>query len=234
MKKLLLIGTALVLLLNSCNFVTGSGNIVTETKQVSNFTGINISSAFDAEVKIGPVTEVKIEADDNIIKYVRVEVSGNTLTIRTEHLNNISNAHLKVFITTPSLNDINASAAADVKVVDELKGNGKFHFNASSAATIEAVIEAPEVGVEASSSGTVKLTGRTKNYQAQASSGANIKTAGLLSETSDINVSSGANADVYASVSLNADASSGGNITYHGEGSIKQNTSSGGSVEKKN
>ena len=234
MKQLTLLCGAFLLLLTSCNFTTGSGNIVTEKRSVGNFTAINVSNAFDVEVKIGPAEELRIEADDNIMKYVRTEVSGNTLTIKIDHLHNVSNAHLKVYITTPSLNDINASAAASVRVLDVLKGNGKLNFDASSAASIDADIEAPEVEAQASSSGTVKLTGRTKNYKAQASSGANIKTAELLSENTDISVSSGADADVYSSVSLNADASSGGSITYHGDGSVKPNTSSGGSVTKKN
>jgi len=234
MKQLTLLGSAFLLFLTSCNFTTGSGNIVTEKRSVSNFTDINVSNAFDVEIKIGPAEEVKVEADDNIMKYIRTEVSGNTLRIKTENLHSLSDAHLKVYITMPEVKNIDASAAANVKVLDIIKVNGKLGFNASSAADIEAEVEAPEVEAEASSSGTVKLSGKTKNYKAQASSGASIKTAELLSEITDVSVSSGANAAVYSSVSLSADASSGGTIKYYGDGSVKPNTSSGGTIEKKN
>ncbi len=216
MKKLTILCTALIILLSSCHFTSGSGNIVSEKRSVSNFTGLNVSNAFEVEVKIGAVTEVRVEADDNIMRYVRTEVSGNTLTIKVEDLHNINNVHLKAYVTMPVLSSIDASSAADVKVLDAIKGTGKLSFNASSAADIEADVEAPEVEAEASSSGTVKITGKTKTYKAQASSGANIKTADLLSETTNVNVSSGADADVYASVSLTAEASSGGNVNYRG------------------
>jgi len=233
MKQLTLLLVAFVFCLASCNFTTGSGNIVTEKRSVGTFASLNVSSAFEVEVKIGPAEDIRVEADDNIIKHIRTEVSGNTLIIKTENLHSINNAHMKVFITMPALNDINASASANVRVLDVIKGNGKLNFDASSSADIEAEVEAPEVEAEASSSGTVKLSGKTKNYKAQASSGANIKTADLLSENTDVSVSSGADAQVYASVSLTADASSGGSVNYRGAGSIKKSESSGGSVNKK-
>jgi hypothetical protein len=233
MKQAVLLCSAILLLFSSCNYTSGSGNIVTEKRTVGQFTGLNVSNAFEVEVKIGPVQEVTVEADDNLIKYVRTEVSGNTLKIRTEDLNNLNNAHLKVHITTPELKSVTASAAAEVKVLDLVKGAGTLNFDASSAAEIEAEVDAPEVNAGASSGSSVRLSGKTKNYKAEASSGSSIKTKDLLAENTNISVSSGADADVYASVSLVADASSGGDINYHGAASVKQSTSSGGSVNKR-
>lgn len=233
MKKLIPLSIAFLLLLNSCHFTTGSGNIITENRQVGGFTGIEVSNAFEVEVKIGAAEAVRIEADDNIMKYVRTEVSGNKLIIKVENLHSINNTHLKAYVTMPVLNSINASSASSVKVLDVIKGNGRLSFSASSAADIEAEVEAPEVEAEASSSGTVKLNGKTKNYKASASSGSNIKSADLLSETTIVDVSSGADAAVYASVNLDAIASSGGSINYSGAANVKKNESSGGSVNKK-
>jgi len=194
---------------------------------------LSASNGFEVEVKIGPVQEVTVEADDNIIKHIRTEVSGSTLKIRTEDLHNLSNARLKVYITTPELKSITASSAANVKVLDLLKGSGTLSFDASSGAEIEAEVDAPEINAGSSSGSTLRLSGKTKNYKAEASSGASIKTNDLLAENTDISVSSGASADVYASVSLVAEASSGGHVNYRGAASVKQNTSSGGGVSKR-
>jgi len=233
MKQVAILCSAIVLLLTSCNYTTGSGKIVSEKRTVGQFTALSASNGFEVEVKIGPVQEVTVEADDNLMKYIRTEVSGSTLKIRTEDLHNLSNAHLKVYITTPELKSITASSAADVKVLDLLKGTGTLSFNASSGAGIEAEVDAPEVNAGSSSGSTVRLSGKTKNYKAESSSGASIKTNDLLAENTDVSVSSGANADVYASVSLVAEASSGGEVVYYGAASVKKSVSSGGSVEKK-
>jgi hypothetical protein len=233
MKQVAFFCSAILLLLNSCNYTTGSGKIVTERRTVGQFTSLSASNGFDVEVKVGPVQELTVEADDNLMRYIRTEVSGSTLKIKTENLHNLSNAHLKVYITTPELKSITASSSADVKVLDLLKGTGTLNFNASSGAEIEAEVDAPEVNAGSSSGGTVRLSGKTRNYKAESSSGASIKTNDLLAENTNVSVSSGGSADVYASVSLVAEASSGGDINYHGAASVKQSSSSGGSINKK-
>ena len=232
MKQIIFLFTA-VILLNSCNYTTGSGNIITEKRNTGNFSGISVGGSFDVEVKIGPVAEVTVEADDNVIKFVQTTVSGNTLKIRTEGLHSMNNVHLKVYITVPELSNIKASASADVKVLDVIKGDGKLSFDASSSADIEAEVDAPEVGAEASSSGSVTLSGKTKNYTARVSSSGDIKSFELLTENTDVSANSSGSAQVHASISLTANASSSGDITYRGAANVKKNVSSSGSVEKK-
>jgi hypothetical protein len=233
MKQLLLLCTTLFIL-NSCNITTGSGNIISQKRQVGNFTGITASQSIDVEVTIGTVTEVRVEADDNIMKHVITDVAGDgVLNIKIENMVSINNTHVKVFITTPGLKSIGASSSANVKVLGVIKSDGKVSFDASSSGDIEAEVDAPEVSAEASSSGSVTLSGRTKNFTADASSSGDIKSAGLLTENTTASANSSGSADVHASVSLNADASSGGDITYRGAAAVKKDESSGGSVEKK-
>ncbi len=223
-----------VILFNSCSNIhtTGSGNIVQEKRMVSDFSEISASNSFDVEVNIGPVTLVTVEADDNIMPYIVTEVSGDKLRIKTENLHSISNAHLKVFVTTPELKKINASSAASVKVLDLIKDDGRLHFDASSSGSIEAVVNADAVKAETSSAGTITLSGRAKEYRASASSGSSIKSSELLAVNADVSVSSGANIKVYASTLLDAHASSGGQIRYLGAATINSSVSSVGSVER--
>ena len=98
MKNTLIILFTLVTLA-SCQYTTGSGNIITETRPAGNFDGITVGGDFEVEVKIGPVTSVVVEADDNIMKYIEISTIGNTLKISTEDLHNYSDVHLKVFVT---------------------------------------------------------------------------------------------------------------------------------------
>jgi hypothetical protein len=232
MKQLLLLCTTFIAL-SSCNYTSGSGNIITEKRQVGNFTGITASQSIDVEVTIGTATEVRVEADDNIMKYVITDVSGNVLKIKIKEMISLNETHIKVFITTPGLKSIGASSSASVKVLGVMKYDGKISFDASSSGDIEAEVYAPEVEAEASSSGSVTLSGRTKNFRGEASSSGDIKSAGLLTENTTASANSSGTVDVHASVTLDADASSGGDVTYRGGASVKKDESSGGSVEKK-
>ena len=110
MKQILFL-FIVVFSLASCSYTTGSGDIITENRSVRDFTGISVGGDFDVEVRIGPATEVKLEADDNIMRYIETVVSGNTLKIRTRDLHNYHDVHMKVYITTPSLTKISTSAS---------------------------------------------------------------------------------------------------------------------------
>jgi hypothetical protein len=228
-----LLCTVLIVSLNSCDFETGSGNIITENRPVGSFSGIEASAGIEVEVKVGTTTTVRVEADDNVVKHIETRVSGDILKIRLESRHGFSNAHMKVFVTTPSLRSIKAESSAGVKVLDVIKEDAKIRFEASSSADIEAEVDAPEVAVEASSSASVTLSGRTKNYKVEVSSSAEIKSGDLLSENADVDASSSGSAEVYASVSLNAKASSSGSIDYRGAASVTKTENSSGSVDKK-
>ncbi len=233
MRKLIL-SLFIVALLGSCMYEKGSGVIVTKTKDVAAFTGIKVSGGFEVEIKNGPSENVVLEADDNLVKYVDIKVEGDDLKIKLEHVN-VSDAHLKVLITAPRVNRINASAGSEVRSKDELKSEGTITAKASSGSNIKATFNAPEIKADASSGGELTLSGRTKDFHASCSSGSTIVAADLLSENTHASASSGGNVRVYASVSLDASASSGGNISYRGAApSVKKSESSGGVVEKDN
>ena len=229
--KNLLIGIAVLCFFSACSYRTGSGNIVTEKRNTGAFTGVNAAGGFNIEIKNGPAVEVTVEADDNIIKDIETEVSGGQLRIRVK-ANNLSDAHLKVFITAPEINKINVSAGADIIVKDGLKSAEEISLNASSGSKITTAVDAPGISADASSAGDILVSGRTKTFTVESSSGSSVKAFQLLSENTVATASSGASADVHASVSLQANASSGGNIKYKGGGTTKINQSSGGSVNK--
>jgi hypothetical protein len=222
-----------VFTLASCDHTTGSGNIVTETRNTGSFDAISVGGSFDVEVKMGDALSVVVEADDNIIKYIETKVSGNTLKIRTEDLHSYSDVHMKVYVTVPSLKAISASASADVVGENILKGSEKLTFKASSSASIKAEVDAPEIETEASSSATITLTGKTKTHKTEASSSAEIKAFSLLSENTTAHASSSANIEVHASVNLDAKASSSGSVEYKGAAAVTKSENSSGSVLKK-
>ncbi|MEO6405337.1 MAG: head GIN domain-containing protein [Ferruginibacter sp.] len=226
-----LIFTCIICVNFSCNYSSGSGNIVTEKRNVGSFHGISASQGFDVEVSIGSNNEVTIEADDNLMHSVETSVNSGVLKISLDK-HNVSNAHLKAFITATSIDILKASSSASIIMKNELNYTGNVKLETSSAGNITSVINAPSVEADASSGSEINIRGRTKDLDAQSSSGASIKAFDLLSENTKASGSSGASLQVHASVNLNASASSGANISYRGGANIKKSVSSGGEVHK--
>ncbi len=214
------------------NQMRGSGTIITEDRTTGNFNAVEVGGAFEVEVKNGPVTQVKLEADDNLIKHIHIKVSGNTLKIKTEGLNNLNNAHLKVFITTPELTQIKSSGASAVAIKGILKNTNKIDFDASGASNINGEVDAPEIVTEASGAANIEITGRTKSYKATASGSGTIKSSVLMSETTRAKASGAGSVHAYSSISMDAEASGAGTVYYKGEGSLSQNVSGAGNIKK--
>ena len=230
--KYLFVLFSIVLINCSCHYIRGSGRIVTEKRVISGFKGIRVGGPFEVELKMGPVAEVVIESDDNVLPYIETNIRKDILWIGIRNLNSYSNTHLKVFITAPVITDLTASASANIIGKDLLISKGSISINASSASTISAEIDAPDVEAGASSGASIRLSGRTRSYMAHVSSGAHLNTFDLLSEQTKVTASSGGTAHLHASVNLEANASSGASVSYHGAANVQKSVSSGGSVER--
>lgn len=183
-------------------------------------------------MKIGP-SSVEVEADDNLMQYVKTYVSGNTLHLGIESGVSIRTSHIKIYVSTPDLERLQARASSSIKVMDVIKNNNRVRFDVSSSANLDAEVDAPEVQAEVSSSGTLTLSGRTKSYKAEVNSSGTIKSFELMSENTSVTASSSGIAEVHASVTLNANASSSGDVEYMGGAEVKSNTNSSGSIHKK-
>jgi hypothetical protein len=217
----------------SCRHIHGSGNIVSEKRETGDFTGIDAGGAFEIELKAGPLTEVKVEADDNVISYIRTKVAGGVLEIGTEASANFSNAHYKVYITAPHISMIHSSGAASIEIKGTLTVSGKLSVTSSGASNITAEIEAMDVDVQSSGASTLKLSGKSNTITAHASGSSVIKADSLLSDDAEI-YSDGASAVyVNAGVRFKGDASGASGIHYKGSvGSIEKKVSGAASIER--
>ena len=231
MKQLFFFAIMLLLITSGCNQFTGSGNIIRQDRSTDPFKGISAGSAFEVEISNGSVNKVTVECDDNLMPYIKTKVVNGVLKISTSEMGGFNNAHMKIFVTAPEINFIDASGAATIKANNEIKSEDKINIESSGAATVKATVDAPQIFAEASGASTIELKGRTKKYTAKASGSAGLKTADLQSETTTITASGASSAHVHASVSLIATASGAANIRYSGAGNLQKKTSGAADIK---
>ncbi len=217
----------------SCNMQSGSGNIVSQDRNLANFTGIRVGGDFEVKLRQGETYSVRVEADDNLINDIKTTVKNNDLVISYKSNVNLRNAHMTIWVTSPVLNNIRTSASAELTTEGTIRSNERIKLNASSGSNIKADLDAPAIEAGLSSGAEMDLKGRTRDLQLEASSGASADAFSLKSENTIARVSSGASMDVYASVSLEARASSGGTISYKGAAKVIRKENSGGNVSQK-
>ena len=233
--------------------ITGSGNIITRRVNIADFSRIETSRAVHLVVEKRSGREAIIEADDNIMPYVIVEVDGGCLTVSIDNeIKSLNDVTVKV--TVPSdgnISAISASSASKVTVQAEIKTPklmldassaaninitksdvGTCSIDASSAANVEGAIKADNCVIDMSSASDVNVALLAVRCDVTATSAAS---ATLSGEAGDIDLSASSAAKIDA-IDLNArnaaaDASSGGSIKVTCMKSIDASASSGGSVK---
>ena len=233
--------------------ITGSGNIITRRVNIADFSRIETSRAVHLVVEKRSGREAIIEADDNIMPYVIVEVDGGCLNVGIDDdIKSLNNVTVKV--TVPSdgnISAISASSASRVTVETEIKSPklmldassaaninitksdvGTCSIDASSAANVEGAIKADNCVIDMSSASDVNVALLAVKCDVTATSAASATLSGEAGDI-EITVSSAAKVDAMDLNARNADvsASSSGSIKITCMKSIDASASSGGSVK---
>ncbi len=213
--------------------ISGNGNVITEERNVQEFSGISVSSGIDVYITQGDRVSLEVEADENILEAILTEANNNTLKIYTQK--NIQRAKSKkVYLTYVNLDKIDISSAGDVKGRNTLTAD-KLHIRLSSAGDLKLDVVANEIDINISSSGNATLSGTTGYLKAGLSSAGDLNAFDLEAKTGDVNVSSAGDAKVFITEEASFSSNSAGDIIYKGEPRIKNiSTSSAGSIKRKN
>ncbi len=171
----------------------------------------------------GPLTKLAAQSAAKIV--CREVVVGTSVRVYAS-----SAARIEAPIHATSC-AIDASSAADVRVAVTCTN---CEIDASSAAEVEANLKCSDCDVASSSAAEITLVGSSESLSARVSSAAELDAADLKTVYCEVEASSGADAEVYCSGELDAEASSGGSIVYGGDCTWKLDKSSGGSVRRRN
>lgn len=192
--------------------VTGSGTVTAEKRSVRAFNSIEVAGVFRVEVTNQRAFGLEVEADDNLLQYIKTEVEGDVLKIESEKRLN-SASPIRIRVSAPNVEIIEAGGAAKVEV---------------------AGVNNDLLDIDASGKSSVKAAGETARFNAQVSGGASIDAGNLKSVDADVDASGAGRALVNVTGILQTDASGAGRITYTGSpASVNRSVSGAGTVEQK-
>jgi hypothetical protein len=203
-----------VLVLSACGVVSGSGNVATETRQVSGFTAIDLAGSGEVTVEQGDAESLTIEADDNVLPRLTSEVSDSTLKLDKKPGITVNTPNpIRYRVTVKDLTGVTVSGSGSVK------GQGL---------TIQTL------RVDISGSGTVNLSGSAVEQDIEVSGSGRHEAAELLSQKVSADIAGSGEVTVAVSRELRVDISGSGTVTYSGDPSVvEQSVSGSGKVIKK-
>lgn len=238
MKKIGLLGLSIL-----CSLILFAQKEVNDpmaqVRKVSGFHAIKVTTGIKVYLSQGPeavaVSASKEEFRDKIV----TKVEGGVLKIyyEQETLKFWKNRNMKgvnpvAYVSIEKIDGVDVASGASVETAGSLQGD-QLALDISSGAVFKGAVAFKEVRADLSSGSVVNISGTSGSLSVDASSGSVFHGFELTVNNCDVDVSSGAGAQITINKEMSAEASSGGYVTYKGSGVIRSvRTSSGGSIRK--
>ncbi len=230
----------LSLTLFSCNFdinlnpgVKGNGNVVKEQRHINgSFSTIKATEGLDVYLTQSEEESVIVEADENLLELIVVEVVDDILKIHTK--TNIGRSKAKkVTVSFKDISSIISTSGSDVYSTNVISAE-HLDLKSTSGSDMKLEVETDVLNCKSTSGSDMKLSGKTVKLIAEATSGSDIKAADLIAESSHVKATSGADITVNTSKELTAKATSGGDIKYYGNPEkVDKSNNVSGSIRKR-
>jgi hypothetical protein len=231
MKKIGLVLSIIVLLalnLSACtiDMISGSGRLITETRQVSGFNEIVFSAIGDVTVTQGATEGLTIDAEDNIMPKIVTEVRGNQLYIGFDRQNwqdiirptkgikfTLAAKNLSL-IEMDGVGSITAPSLETDALTVKIGGAGSINLTDLSASSLSVIM---------GGAGNVEISGKVNSLTATMSGVGNFSCGALQTQTAKISLTGAGGATVWAANSLDVSITGAGTVSYYGSPKITKN-----------
>ena len=228
------IGIALIaLVLNSCSFnsVRGSGTLVSNEVNVSDFKGIDFGGGATLVYEQKPGSPyLKIETDDNIYPLLRVEVKDGTLHIGSSE--NISPTKFNIYTNSSTLEYLGVSGSIKATLKGKLETSMlDIYISGSGSITAEDLV-CEKLRTKVSGSADFFVVGKASSIDSHISGSGKVVATELVADTVSCSVSGSGDFFVTAQKYLKVSISGSGNVKYKGNPQIDQSISGSGKISR--
>lgn len=194
--------------------LTANGDLLSETRDVAQFSGVNSSGATPVKINYGTTFKVVVKGSSNLVPRFTTRVVNNILYLSFEHVN-VHRDDIEVELTMPTINKIALSGSGKVAIMGSFPAQQNLSVSLSGSAEVKVgnTMQVTNVNVEISGSGEVDLT-EVGAKQAEA------------------NISGSGTAKFQVQDHLKAKISGSGKVYYSGTPTIQQDISGSGQLIK--
>lgn len=256
-KRQILFLIPVTLLLSSCALAAlqGSGNVITESREVNNIEHVEVCCGMKLVLTQGEQEKLTIEAEDNVLPEIDTVVNEDRLVVRFHSNVRLLSLHLHrpviVRLQMKTIHGVSISGGGSLETEHINTDHIMMDFNGGShamigdlqAANTELVtsgggsvmidsLTADTLHVNANGGGHVTIhAGNVVEQQVTASGGSHYDALDVRCESARIDVGGGSNANVWVTETLNVRASGGSHVEYRGDPSIDHHLTGGSGLQ---
>ncbi len=212
----------------------GSGTVITETRAVADFTGIELSYPARVTITQGESASLRIEAEDNLLPGLQTRVRNGQLEIfydvdNGKHVN--PTKMVQINIVVKDLNEVDFSSAGELNI-DGLETD-ELDISVSGAGSLDVNdLTTKQLTVNLSGAGSVTMSGTADQVDLSISGFGSFNGKDLQSQTASVALSGAGSATVWVEEKLDAHVSGVGSVNYYGSPQVSQQISGVGNVSR--
>ena len=233
MKKIsVIILSVVVVAFSSCEKVNGDGPVVTETRNIVNYSGIDLRVSADVYFKQDPNFKVEISAQRNILEVMETYVSDNKLVIK--YKNNVrvhSHDPVIIMVSGPTADHLRISGSGNISVTGILSPSRLEMDISGSGNILIPQVATGYIDADISGSGNITInTGTATDEQLKISGSGTIDLLNVAANKASTNTSGSGDTKVNLSQNLDVKISGSGSVYYKGSPIINASVSGSGKV----
>ena len=209
--------SVLAISLSACNnsCIKGSGHVATENRKVKAFGEIELSGAFKVSLIQDSSNTVAIKADDNVLKLIKTDISGNKLKITIDAKSICSDNPVTIAIGVRDLRSIKTSGAVEVASTAKIN-TGDLAINLAGASKINLDVNAANVTIKGSGINEVILKGQAASHTVNFTGSGKLKAFDFVVAKYDIETTGDAECEINVLSDLSVNTTGAATVKYKG------------------
>jgi len=190
--------------------IQGEGPHLSLERPIEEFDAISLEGGWTLDVRVGEMTSVEIQADENLHEYIATDVEDGRL--RIHFLESVSTSNpLRAVISTPHLHRLS------------IAGSGKLNVTG---------VAAQDFSISIAGSGKGSISGHTERLDVSIAGSGNLELYELEADDVSIDIAGSGSVQTNARRSLDVDIAGSGRVRYHGQPEVSVSQSGSGSVRQ--
>ena len=212
--------------------VIGSGNVVSETRTVSGFHGVELQSSGDVAVTQGDTEGLVIEAEDNVLPLLVSTVDANGilhLGVKPRSGSVRFNKPVIYKLAVKTLDIMKIAGSGDIHSPSLSGGHLRIELPGSGNVTVDR-LKAETVAAEIEGSGNIRLAGEAHSQKITIGGSGDYRAKDFKTDDTSLQIDGSGNGSVWADGSLKVEINGSGDVGYRGNAKPNQHVNGSGEV----
>jgi len=214
--------------------IKGNGEIISKEISINDYSKFSVAGSADVVYEAKPDARpyLRIEIDSNLMEYLEIKNSGNSLDIGLKPSKNINPTEYKIYTNSSSLKKIDKAGSGSVTLKNEIATDDLSISQAGSGDVIAEHLNCGKINVSSAGSGKMTLAGKADSADLELAGSGKIEAYSLDVRTASCDIAGSGKVNINALEKLEVSIAGSGSVKYKGSPEIDKSITGSGKVTR--